>query len=280
MTNTRDMDREALIENTAKAMHEAGHKAGFFNYGWNRVQPHGVQKYMVLAEAALNLIAPVAEKMRDALKSIESDAIALGGNYELTHQYPEKAGEIDWIARHAMDGLEGGTVAGVGAHTPGRVDTSAPNLDDAVKSIAEALPDTWRHEPFMEICNIAACAALTTERARLPQDEWQPLATIPRNGAQVYLLGVGQKIDIGEWYNAEGHPLEDQINSVHGFGPHTHWKPIQSASLLPVLEMARDAAEAIVNQFERGPYVGEPSKSPLHKTKQAITAINEVLGKE
>lgn len=152
---------DSTVENIAKAMHDAGHKAGFFNYGWNRVQPHGVEKYMVLAQAALNYILNEEHKMRDALRRIQSDAIALGGNWEITHQYPEKANEIDWIARYASDGLMGGTVAGGVANSPGRVDTPTPNLDDVVKAIAEALPDTWRHEPFMDICNIAAEAALS-----------------------------------------------------------------------------------------------------------------------
>lgn len=54
---------------------------------------------------------------------------------------------------------------------------------------------------------------------------WQPIETIPRDGERVRLLNKDGLLDIGSWYNAEGFPLQQQLETVNGHGDYTHWMP-------------------------------------------------------
>lgn len=53
--------------------------------------------------------------------------------------------------------------------------------------------------------------------------EWQPIDTIPRDSSTVRLLNRKGMEDFGEWYNAEGFPLQQQLNTREGLGDYTHW---------------------------------------------------------
>jgi hypothetical protein len=48
-------EKIALAAKMAEVMHNAGFKAGFFNYPYEKVAAHGVEKYGVLAKAILEM---------------------------------------------------------------------------------------------------------------------------------------------------------------------------------------------------------------------------------
>lgn len=76
-----------LTLKVAIAMHEAGHQAGYFNYGWNRVQPHAVEKYLCLAKAAIHAVnyekPPVTNKLHCLLSLKEQGKLTDFGKTEL-----------------------------------------------------------------------------------------------------------------------------------------------------------------------------------------------------
>lgn len=62
-------------------------------------------------------------------------------------------------------------------------------------------------------------------------DEWQPIETIPtEDEVTVYLKNAKGQIDTGNWYWFMDEKYTEQklgdINSTHGFGDYTHWKPL------------------------------------------------------
>jgi len=47
----------------------------------------------------------IIEEMVDVLREVLHHAMGAGSNWELTHQYPDKASDMDWIGRKVRDTL-------------------------------------------------------------------------------------------------------------------------------------------------------------------------------
>lgn len=92
----------------------------------------------------------------------------------------------------------------------GSIPTS-PAYDDVVKAIADALPDTWRHEAFMDLVNIAAKAALShpNKHEALPAKQVMADNDLMRKA----LVAVDEQIERNSFFNSCDVPEDDRCSA-------------------------------------------------------------------
>jgi hypothetical protein len=94
-----------MTDRQTKAVAEAIHDSecvADFAYRDGHIQEH----YIATAQAAIAASdAKLVPALVDVLRECLHHAMGAGANWELTHQYPHKASDMDWICRKVRDAL-------------------------------------------------------------------------------------------------------------------------------------------------------------------------------